>query len=417
MTFVGELYSHINPFIMRNTLLNVTILLLLVTVPKIHFAQAPVLGRASTFALFTGGGAFTNTGASVITGDIGTNVGALTGFPPGSITGVIHVADSVTALASTNLGTAYASLNSLTCDSTIGATMGNGQILTPKVYCITTLATISGNLTLNAQGNPNAIFVIKVNGALSTGTFTNILLINSANLNNVYWQVNGAFTLGDNSIFRGTLIANGALNLLPQSSILGRGLTTAGAISIQNTNNTLPVKLLSFAVSCTGKNTLFKWVTASETNNRYFTIESLDEYQNWMHIAKINGAGTSNSINTYSFIASNKPGTSNYFRLKQTDFDGNFTYSDVIAVNECTEEIMDITLYPNPATGLINLSSLQLSDQSGLTTVYDIFGSKVYHSEGLPLSIDLSTQPNGIYFIHFTNNSQNVVKKIMIKHS
>ncbi|MES2779731.1 MAG: ice-binding family protein [Bacteroidota bacterium] len=400
---------------MKNTLLSFTILLLMITLPKIHFGQAPALGRVATFALFTSGGAFTNTGPSVITGDIGTNVGALTGFPPGSVTGTIHVADSVTALAATNLGTAYTSLNTLTCDSTIGATMGNGQILTPKVYCITTLATINGNLTLNALGNPNAIFVIKVNGALSTGTSTKILLINSANLNNVYWHVNGAFTLGDSSIFRGTLIASGAISLLPKSSILGRGLTTAGSVTIQNTNNVLPVKLISFTADCNGKNIAFKWATASETNNRYFTIESSDDQRNWTSISKVNGAGTSNSVNTYSYLFLDGSSTNKYYRLKQTDNDGHYTYSNVVAINQCDEEAMTIELYPNPATGLINLSSRQ--DQSGSVSVYNVLGSQVYHSEGFPSSIDLSLQPNGVYFLHFINGSQTIVKKIMIKHS
>jgi hypothetical protein len=397
---------------MTNTLQNIAIMLLLITLPKIHFGQAPALGRVPTFTLFTSGGAFTNSGASVITGDIGTHVGALTGFPPGSIIGSIHVADSVTALAATNLGTAYASLNSLTCDSTIGATLGYGQILTPKTYCITTLATINGNLTLNAQGNPNAVFVIKVNGALSTGNATNILLINSADFNNVYWQVNGAFTLGDSSIFRGTLIANGAISLLPKSSILGRGLTTAGAISIQNTSNTLPVKLISFTANCIGNSAIFKWETASETNNSYFTIEASTNQNSWATIVKVSGSGNSNAVNSYSFTATENSALNKYYRLKQTDFDGHFTYSDVVAINQCGEEAISVELYPNPATGIISLSSDQDKNQKGSVSVYDILGVKVFHTEGFPKAIDLTTKPNGIYFLHFTNGTQTIVKKL-----
>jgi Ice-binding-like/Secretion system C-terminal sorting domain len=400
---------------MKNTLLCFTILLLTISLPKIHFGQAPALGRASSFTLFTSSGAFTNSGASIITGDIGTNGGALTGFPPGSLVGSIHIADSVTALAATNLGTAYASLTTLTCDSTIGSAMGNGQILTPKVYCITTLATINGNLTLNALGNPNAVFVIKVNGALSTGISTKILLINSANFNNVYWQVNGAFTLGDSSIFRGTLIANGAINLLPKSSILGRGLTTAGAITIQNTNNTLPVKLISFGATCNGKNIFFKWATASEINNHYFTLESSSDQHKWESISKIKGAGTSNSVNTYSYLFLDRLSTNSYYRLKQTDIDGHFSYSNIVAFSQCNDEAIAIELYPNPATGIVSLSS-QNVNQSGSVSVYDMIGMKVYHSEEFPSTIDLSAQPNGIYFLHFTNGHQNQIKKIMIKH-
>ena len=297
---------------MKCSILPFTFLLFICLHLDAVFAQAPVLGRVSTFALFTSAGAFSNNGTSVITGDIGTHVGALTGFPPGTVNGTIHIADSVTALAAVNLGTAYASLNALTCDSTIGATMGNGQILTPKVYCITTLATINGTLTLNALGNPNAVFVIKVNGALSTNIATQILLVNSANINNVYWHVNGAFSLADSTVFKGTVIANGAISLLPFSSILGRGLTTAGAITIQNTNNVLPVKLISFTANCNMKNTDFNWSTAFENNNSYFTIEASTNQRNWTTISKINGNGNSNSVKTYTYRLFNQTSANKY---------------------------------------------------------------------------------------------------------
>lgn len=406
----------IHLFIMKNTVSNSALLLALLALPFISYAQAPPLGRVATFALFTGGGAFNNTGNSVITGDIGTNSGLLTGFPPGTVNGSIHIADSVTTLAATNLGTAYASLSALTCDSTIGATLGNGQILTPKVYCIVTLATINGNLTLNALGNPNAIFVIKVNGALNTATSTQILLTNSANINNIFWQVNGAFTLADSSNFKGTIVANGAISLLAKSAILGRGLTTTGAISIQNTNNLLPIDLISFKANCNKKNILFQWFTASEKNNHYFTIESSPNQYKWTSLARINGAGTSNIVNTYTYQYLNELTENKYFRLKQTDMDGSSTYSDVVLANTCDEEKITVELYPNPATGIVSLSYTKDLNLLGSITVYNILGNKVFHTEGFPVSINLSAQPNGIYFMHFNTNGKNIVEKIMINH-
>lgn len=401
---------------MKHSILPLTFLLLILTLSHANYAQAPVLGRASTFALFTSAGAFSNTGASVITGDIGTHVGALTGFPPGTVNGNIHVADSVTALAAANLGTAYTSLNALTCDSTIGATMGNGQILTPKVYCITTLATINGTLTLNALGNPNAVFVIKVNGALSTSIATQILLVNSANINHVYWQVNGAFSLGDSTVFKGTVIANGAISLLPFSSILGRGLTTAGAITIQNTNNVLPVKLISFTANCNMKNTDFNWSTAFENNNSYFTIETSTNQRNWTTISKINGNGNSNSVKTYTYRLLNQTSNNTYYRLKQVDVNGNYAYSAVVVTSPCNSEVMNIEMYPNPTTGLINMSYHQDGFQLGTVSVFDILGSKVLSIEGFPSAINLDSQPNGIYFVRFANNSQITIKKLVVKH-
>ncbi|MFA9213127.1 MAG: ice-binding family protein [Candidatus Methylacidiphilales bacterium] len=401
---------------MKNLLLGIYFLFIITLFPKTNFAQVPALGRATTFALFTSTGSFTNSGTSIITGDIGTNVGALTGFPPGTLTGNVYVADSVTALASTNLGTAYASLSALSCDSTIGATMGSGQILTPKKYCITTLASINGNLTLNALGNPNAVFIIKINGALSTGTAAKVLLINSANINNVFWQINGAFTLGDSAVLRGTLIANGALNLLPNSSILGRGLTTAGAINISKTLNTLPVKLISFSATCKGKEMAFNWQTASESNNEFFYIESSSDKQNWSIISKLDGAGNSNSIKKYTYLNGNQTFNYKYYRLKQTDFNGNYSYSEIIVVNNCQEETASIEFYPNPATGVIKLSTNDGMNETSSVSVYDMMGLKVFYKENIPSSIDLSNEANGIYFLYFTTGKEKVVKKLIINH-
>ena len=135
-------------------------------------------------------------------------------------------------------------------DTTIGITLGNNQTLKPKVYYIGAASTLTGNLILDAQGDSNALFIFKIGGALITATHTNVILINSASLKNVYWQVYGLFTLGDSSIFRGTVVADGAINLLQGSSLFGRGLTIAGAINLHTNINSLPVELLSFNAIC-----------------------------------------------------------------------------------------------------------------------------------------------------------------------
>ncbi|NTW33550.1 MAG: hypothetical protein HGB12_13165, partial [Bacteroidetes bacterium] len=108
--------------------------IVLLVFPNINYGQAPDLGSASGFALFTASGAFTNTGiATSVAGDIGTNVGALTGFPPGIVIGQIHVADANSALAATAVDNAYTYLSGLGgADLEVG--LGNGQILTPGIY-------------------------------------------------------------------------------------------------------------------------------------------------------------------------------------------------------------------------------------------------------------------------------------------
>jgi hypothetical protein len=202
--------------------------------PVTCLAQSPNLGTASGFALFTSVGAFTNTGATNITGDIGTNVGALTGFPPGTIIGQAHTADATAALAATDANAAYTQLGSVACGAVIGTTLGSGQTLTPNVYCLGAATTLNGDLILDGQGDLNALFIFKVDGALTTGTFSNIELINGATLCNVYWRVNGAFDLADNSFFKGTIFANGAITFEGSSSYYGRAISIGGAISLHN---------------------------------------------------------------------------------------------------------------------------------------------------------------------------------------
>jgi len=199
------------------------------------FGQAPDLGTTSSFALFTSDGAFSNVGnATYVTGNVGNHVGQFTAFAPGTLVGEKHVADPVSTLAALDVATAYSNLFSLTCGEVIDTLLGTNQVLIPKVYCIGSASTLKGNLILDAQGDPNAVFVFKINGALSVATFSNVVLTNSASLKNVYWQIGGAFSLGDNSVFRGTVIADGAISLLEGSKLLGRGLSVAGAISLHN---------------------------------------------------------------------------------------------------------------------------------------------------------------------------------------
>lgn len=210
--------------------------------PNTIFGQIPNLGVSSSFTLFTAAGAFNNLGTSTITGDIGTNVGAFTGFPPGILIGQIHVADAISAQAAADVGIAYSYLAGLPCGMVIGTTLGNNQLLTPNIYCLGGASSLNGDLILDGEGDPNAIFIFQINGALSTSTLSNIVLINSASICNVFWQINGAFALGDGSVFRGTLLVNGAISLLEGSSLLGRALSRAGAISLHNNVVTLVLK-------------------------------------------------------------------------------------------------------------------------------------------------------------------------------
>ncbi len=208
--------------------------LILFLIPNLNFGQAPSLGGANSFAVFTAVGAFSNLGATVVTGDIGTDVGLFSGFPPGVVMGSIHVADPVADQAAIDVAAAYVLLDGMTCNTVLGVTLGGGQMLTPDIYCIGAAATLNGTLVLDGQGDPNSLFIFQIDGALATGTLASVVLINGASLCNVYWQVNGAFTLGDGSVFRGNVLANGAIHLLEASSLFGRALSQGGAVDLHN---------------------------------------------------------------------------------------------------------------------------------------------------------------------------------------
>ncbi len=236
----------------RKALHVVTAVTLLFSLPNVIFGQAPLLGTTRNFALFTAEGAFNNIGAStIVIGDAGTHVGDFNAFPPGTLVGNKRKADTFTAQAAADVDIAYMDLAMRDCDTVLGVTMGGVFPLTPRVYCTGGATTLNGNLTLDAQGDPDAIFIFQIGGAFATGASAQVLLINGANLCNVYWQVNGAFALGGSSLFVGTVIAEGAIDLAPGSVLNGRALSTAGAISTED--NTVTMSLcLAPSIICAG---------------------------------------------------------------------------------------------------------------------------------------------------------------------
>ncbi len=195
---------------------------------------APNLASAECYALFSADGPVTNVGVTNVIGDVGTNLGSATGFNPVLVVGTIHgVPDGSTATCASDLLNAYTYTNLLPNDIELlyPAQFGNNLVLTPHTYVMLSACTFTDTLYLNAENSPNAVFVIKIYGALSTSTYSNVVLINGAQAKNVYWMVNGAVSIADYSMFNGTIICNnGAMNLATNMTIYGRALTTTGAL-------------------------------------------------------------------------------------------------------------------------------------------------------------------------------------------
>jgi hypothetical protein len=194
----------------------------------------PNLGTASTYVIFTGGGAINNTGLSQLTGDVGQDGAyAFNGFPPGTYTGALNRNNGASALAKSDLLTAWTTTAAVPCGIVLGVGIVDGQSFDPAVYCSGAATTASGNITFDAHGDGSAIFIVKIGGQLDANSGTHILLANNAQAANIYWFVDGAVNIANNSSFKGIIFARGAISFQGTSSLEGRALAApAGAITL-----------------------------------------------------------------------------------------------------------------------------------------------------------------------------------------
>jgi hypothetical protein len=177
------------------------------TVPSLG-GIAPTLGTAGSFAVLAGS-TVTNTGPSVISGNLGVSPGsAVTGFPPGMVVnGVINAGNAVAAQAQSDALVAYNSLAGQACDVNLTGQDLGGLTLTPGVYCFSTSAFLTGTLTLNAQGDPNAVFIFQIGSTLITASNSSVVVINGGTGCNVFFQVGSSATLGTGTSFTGNILA------------------------------------------------------------------------------------------------------------------------------------------------------------------------------------------------------------------
>ncbi len=269
-------------------------------------ASAVPLGVASTFAVL-GASTVTNTGATLVTGDLGLAPGtSVTGFPPGTVTGgTIHVADGIAVTAQANNVTAYGLLAAQACDVTFAApTDMAGMTLLPGTYCFNSTAANTGLLTLNGAGNSNAVWLFRTSSTLITGAGSSVVPINGGQNCNVFWQVGSSATLGTNSRMVGSVLALTSITANTGSSISGRALAQTGAVTLDTNSVTVcsllaqTVPSLSKAFSPTqinagGTSTLT--VTVSNQNPFLITLTSplIDTLPGGLVIAAVPNASTS----------------------------------------------------------------------------------------------------------------------------
>jgi hypothetical protein len=192
------------------------------------------LGTAGTAAVLAGS-TVTNTGPSVIGGDLGLYPGTVvSGFPPGLVlAGTTHVTDAVAKQAKADLGTAYDDAASRSSGATISADLA-GSSLSPGVYTSASTLGLSGDLTLDAQGDPNAVFVFQAGSTLTAAAGSRVLLVNGARPCNVFWQVGSSATIKAASSFAGTIMALTSITLTTGARLTGRALARNGAVTLDS---------------------------------------------------------------------------------------------------------------------------------------------------------------------------------------
>ena len=401
--------------------------------------SAPNLRSTIYYSIFSTNGLLNDDGSSSVVGEIGTNVGSITGYHPSHVSDSIHLsADPSTTLCANDLMLVYQYLDTLTHDIDLlyPAELGNNLVLTPHVYLMNSAAILSNDLILNAEGNENAVFVIKINGALTTTVAAQIKLINKAQSKNVFWLIHGALSININSNFKGMVICDHAAIVLNAGVKLdGTLFSTTGNIttnsdtisnvSVLSTNlpihacvcpmlSVLPIELLSFSVDCRNDLIELVWNTASEINNDYFSIEKSIDGDSWQLIAKIKAAGNSTSFQRYS-ISDPAPYKKNlYYRLKQTDFDGNFKYSASIVLNNCKEKFSEINVFPNPTNKVLNISYGEEVSEIVEIAIFDVSGKMIKTQTLTPTTISLENLINGVYFLYVNLGAKTFLKEFVV---
>lgn len=190
------------------------------------------LGTAASFAVLAAA-TVTNTGATTIKGDLGLSPGtAITGFPPGQVTGKVHAADSVALQAQTDLTAAYINAAGRTVSATIPVELGGTTVTSGVYHSAAGTFGITGTLTLDGQGNPDAVFIFQAASTLITASASSVKLINGAKASRVFWQVGSSATLGTFSTIQGTVMALASITVTTGVTVHGRMLARTAAVTL-----------------------------------------------------------------------------------------------------------------------------------------------------------------------------------------
>ena len=209
-------------------------------VPAAVAAPTPLvdLGQATSYAVLSGASVGNTVNAplaphTTLRGDLGVKADAQpTGFPPGVVTGVTRIGTTA-AQAHTDLVAAYSEVAARPGGTALAGQL-NGVTLAPGLHSTAAAVSNTGNVTLDGGGNPDAVFVFKIGGALTMAVGAQVILANGTRASRVFWQVNGAAAVGANAKFAGTLMALDAVAMGAGTLVNGRALARNGAVSLDS---------------------------------------------------------------------------------------------------------------------------------------------------------------------------------------
>ncbi|MGB0934271.1 MAG: T9SS type A sorting domain-containing protein [Lishizhenia sp.] len=247
------------------------------------------------------------------------------------------------------------------------------------------------------------------------------------NTNNfTLWDQSSNFNVGNNSIKPNTSVTNynnwqlnftvtGNLKICATRSHNSSSGNTKIPIRIGIATSTLPVGLTTFQTTVLDNKVKCTWTTASERENDYFTLERSIDLQNWTEIEKVTGAGNSSIEKSYtSYDYSPITNDISYYRLKQTDFDGNYTYHDTRSLHFNPDQNQNIRLYPNPTDNELNvrfsfshLNDIEIINNLGINVTDLVKKTKIGNEHA---NLNISQLSSGIYFLKINNETSKFYK-------
>jgi hypothetical protein len=333
----------------------------LLAVPAVGMAAQPTvnLGTTSSFAVLAGS-TITNTGPTTINGDAGGNVGLYPGTAfPGqadvTLTGAVHLADDVARKAKDDLVTAYDDAAGRTPVSTIATQLG-GTTLIPGVYDSSAgTFQITGTLTLDAQGDPNAVFIFKTASTLITASNSNVNLINGARYCRVFWKVGSSATLGTNSNFVGHIFALTSITATTGATVQGQLLARNGAVTLDT--NTITNGICATAPTTTTSTT----TPTSTTTTTSTTTPSTTTTTSSATTSTTTPSSSTTSTTAHATTTTTSPGATTTTTHSTTTTTSNSTTTTTAHSNTTTTTVPGTTTtthresYPNTGSPFSNI--------------------------------------------------------------